>query len=605
MRRTSWCLALALLAIAPGVGSAANQCTVSDGVVGVPDGPAKYLGIGPVGLAAPQVRVTTIHKHAGSTVSASTQGLPNPQLNSPRSQPRFAPKPARPEPKNDQERLFNAVYDGDLAAVLRLLRSRAVDVNAPERSDLRSSLIDSAAGGAQPLIVRALIEHGAQVRGPVATIDVRPIAVAILNLKVTLQLHGTPGAFAWRPERSPQDFEATIRELLNAGADADGMLDPTHPDCALGVLLTMPRFDGDMRIARMLLDHGAQIGASAPGGSPLAMAIANGRDDFVDLALSAPHPDASALDAALAPAVGRYDATLVSRLLEAGANPDARDSYGRPLLCETVMQGETSRSLALLLLQHGARAAVDCVGGPPLNYAIQDHELALRLLEHGADPSRADLNGATALNLVPDTDHELIDVLLKHDAQLGQPFSDRRVMGIGDAVGTTVAPTLRAILHHQDYLATQLLRRDGLQGDTACTASLYAASVGTEGTLAELLHRGASPNSMTQKGITALMIAAHHGDVDAVRILLAQPQIKVDQATPTVFNSAAIIGYSEDPPPLRTGHRTALMYAAAAGHAEICNLLIQHGAKTREKDAEGKTALDYAKEPATRDALQH
>jgi len=55
MRRTSWCLALALLAIAPGVGSAANQCTVSDGVVGVPDGPAKYLGIGPVGLAAPQV----------------------------------------------------------------------------------------------------------------------------------------------------------------------------------------------------------------------------------------------------------------------------------------------------------------------------------------------------------------------------------------------------------------------------------------------------------------------------------------------------------------------------------------------------------------------
>jgi ankyrin repeat protein len=134
---------------------------------------------------------------------------------------------------------------------------------------------------------------------------------------------------------------------------------------------------------------------------------------------------------------------------------------------------------------------------------------------------------------------------------------------------------------------------------------LYAASVGTEGTLAELLHRGASPNSMTQRGITALMIAAHHGDVDAVRILLAQPQIKVDQATPTVFNSAAIIGYSEDPPPLRTGHRTALMYAAAAGHAEICNLLIQHGAKTREKDAEGKTALDYAKEPATRDALQH
>jgi hypothetical protein len=34
-----------------------------------------------------------------------------------------------------------------------------------------------------------------------------------------------------------------------------------------------------------------------------------------------------------------------------------------------------------------------------------------------------------------------------------------------------------------------------LQGDTACAAVLYAASVGAHGTLAELLHRGTDPNS--------------------------------------------------------------------------------------------------------------
>jgi uncharacterized protein len=605
IRRTSWCLALALLGMAPEVGSAADQCKVNDLVVEVPDGPAKYFGSGPIAFAAPLARVTTvIHKRAASTGSATSAQSLNPAGDAPTSQRQFAPKPARPEPKNDQERLFNAVYDGDLAQVQRLLRSRSVDVNAPARDDLRSSLIDLAAGDAQPLIARALIEQGARVRGPVVDIDVHPIAVAVLGLKVTLQLHGTPGAFAWRPERSPEDFEATIRELLDAGADPDGMLDPGHPAAALGVLLTMPRFAGDMRIARLLLDHGAQLGDSAPGGSPLAIAVANGRDDFVDLALAQPHPGASALNAGLAAAVARRDATIVSKLLAAGASPDARDSYGRPLLCATVMQAEPSRSLAILFLQHGARANIDCVGGPPLNYAMQDRELALSLLAHGADPARTDRSGATALNLVPDADHELIDALLEHGAQLGLPISDQRVIGIGDGVGAAAGPTLRAILHHQDYLATQLLRRDGLQGDAPCTASLYAATAGTAGTLAELLHRGANPNSMTRRGVTALMTAAYHGNVDAVRLLLAQPKIQVDQATPTVFNSGAIIGYSEDPPPLRTGHRTALMYAAAAGHAEICRLLIQRGAKTREQDAEGRTALDYAKEPETRIELQ-
>jgi len=604
-KQTSWCAALAFLAVAPVLGSAADQCKVDDQVVGVWDGAAKYIGGGPVAITAPQVKVTTVIVKPPVTTgpaaspgdsttaggAASMSGL----------QP--SPRPPRPVPKNDQERLFTAVYEGDLAEVQRLLRSPAVDVNAPSRSDRRSSLIDVAAGGAQPQIVRALIEHGAHVRGPVEAVDVHPIAVAIINLKTTIQFHGVPGAFAWRAERAPRDFEATIHVLLDAGADADGVLDPTHPDSALGVLLSTPRFDGDMRIARLLLDHGAQLGASTPGGSPLAVAVANGRDDFFDLALEVRHLDSSALDAGLAPAIARRDARIVSKLLTAGASPDARDPYGRPLLCTILAGGEQSRSLAILFLQHGARATVDCLGGPPLNLAMKDRELALLLLDHGADPSRTDHNGATALSLVADADHELIDALLKHGGQLGEPISDERTVGLGTGMGTA-GPMLRAILHRQDYLATGLLRRDGLQGDTPCAAVLYAATVGANGTLAELLHGGADPNSMTERGVTVLMTAAYHSNVEAVRMLLAQSQIRVDHATPTVFNPQPIFSYNEDPPPPRTGHRTALMYAAVAGHAEICKLLIQRGANTREADAEGRTALDYARRPEVRIELQ-
>ena len=138
---------------------------------------------------------------------------------------------------------------------------------------------------AQPQIVRMLIEHGAHVRGPAPAVDIHPIATAMLNLKTTIQFHGDPRAFPLSPERAPADFEATLRVLLDAGADAHEVLDPTHPESALGVLLTTPRFDGGLRFARLLLDHDAQLGPAAPGGAPLAIAIAQGRDDFVALAL--------------------------------------------------------------------------------------------------------------------------------------------------------------------------------------------------------------------------------------------------------------------------------------------------------------------------------
>jgi ankyrin repeat protein len=597
MGSRSWHAAFALLVLGPAGAFAADQCMVNDLIVNVWDGPAKYIS-GQVAFTAPQVnvKVTTIIGKAPVTARlVATPGVPTTAVGAaPTSGLTPAPKPPRPVPKNDQERLFTAVYEGDLEEVQRLLRLPTVDVNAPARSDLRRSMIDVASGGAQPQIAHALIAHGARVRGPVEAVDVHPIGAAIFSLKITMEMHGVPGAFAWGPERSAQDFETTIRVLLDAGADADGVLDPTHPDSALRVLLSTPRFDGDMRIARLLLDHGAQLGASTPGGSPLAAAVAKGRDDFLDLALEVRHLDSSALDAALAPAIARRDARIVSKLLAAGASPDARDPNGRPLLCATLMGGGQSRSLAMLFLRHGAHATVDCLGGPPLNLAMKDRELALLLLNHGADPTRTDHNGATALNLVADEDHVLIDALLKHGALLGLPISDQ----------TAVGPTLQAISHRQDYLATGLLKRDGLQSDTPCAAVLYAATFGANGTLAELLHRGADPNSMTQRGVTALMTAANHSEGDAVRILLARHEIQVNRATPTVSNPEPVFGYSEDPPPPQTGHRTALMYAAAAGHAQSCKLLIQHGANTRETDAEGFTALHYARSPEVRSVLQ-
>jgi hypothetical protein len=215
--------ALLVLSISGTAAYGADQCAVSELAIGVPDGPAKYLTGGPIALAQPQVKVTP-----------------------PSSGPKPVRRPPRPVPKNDQERLFAAVFAGELAAVERLLHSGAIDVNAPARSDLRRSLIDVAAMTAQPQIATALIQHGARVRDPVDAVDVRPIGMAILTLQTTVQMHGNPAAFAWSPERSTRDFEDTIRVLLGAG---------------------------DMRIARLLLDHGAQLD---PRGQPSPVLMRRG-----------------------------------------------------------------------------------------------------------------------------------------------------------------------------------------------------------------------------------------------------------------------------------------------------------------------------------------
>jgi ankyrin repeat protein len=228
--------------------------------------------------------------------------------------------------------------------------------------------------------------------------------------------------------------------------------------------------------------------------------------------------------------------------------------------------------------------------------------LALLMIEHGADPSRADQSGATALDLVQDADHTLVDALIAHGGRLGQPLSE--LTYYHEMRVPTPGPTVRAILQHKDYVASRLLLRDGLVGDSPCAAVVYAAATGAAGTLAELLRRGADPNSMTDGGITALMAAAYHGQDEALAILLSQRRIDLDRATPTKFNPGAFALYSEEPQPLRTGHRTALMYAAASGHAAGVALLLQHRANYRAADAEGLSAFDYAHSDETRNLLR-
>ena len=81
-------------------------------------------------------------------------------------------------------------------------------------------------------------------------------------------------------------------------------------------------------------------------------------------------------------------------------------------------------------------------------------------------------------------------------------------------------------------------------------------------------------NSMTDSGVTPLMIAASIGNLDMVRIL-ADAGAELDYRT----NESKI---------------SALMFAAAFGHYDVAQFLVNRRATLDSRDASGNTALEYA-----------
>ena len=89
-----------------------------------------------------------------------------------------------------------------------------------------------------------------------------------------------------------------------------------------------------------------------------------------------------------------------------------------------------------------------------------------------------------------------------------------------------------------------------------------------------LLKAGADVNSHDEYGSTALSWASYKGNKDLVKLLLAQPGIKVDETT--------------------VDGETALMVAAHNGHAEIVEILLKAGANVSITDEAGETAITHA-----------
>jgi ankyrin repeat protein len=122
------------------------------------------------------------------------------------------------------------------------------------------------------------------------------------------------------------------------------------------------------------------------------------------------------------------------------------------------------------------------------------------------------------------------------------------------------------------------------------TPLIAAAGVGNTAAAKLLLERGASPNAYApgvgQKTVTPLMGAAHNGDVELTRLLLAgKPDldVKSPDSDGTVKNGKVAFG-----------SLTALHFATAAASPDVVKLLLDAGAAIDARDVRGTTPLIWS-----------
>jgi ankyrin repeat protein len=282
---------------------------------------------------------------------------------------------AQQQPAGD--RFYQAIRTNDLVGLRRLVSD--LGVNAEDGSGLTPLTLAAAFGTREA--VNVLVEAGADVKSQnrsgltalhVAWQDesvIRLLLARGADVNAKTQLGATPLLVA----SSATGTEATVSLLLENGADPNSAEDRgvTPLIAAAGV--------GNAAVAKLLLEHGANANAYAPGAgqktaTPLMGAAHNGDAELTRLLLERkPDVDATSPDndgvvkngpvefgtlTALHLATAAASPTVVKLLLGAGASVNPRDARGLTPLMWAVGTDRPEPQIVRMLLDHGADASI-------------------------------------------------------------------------------------------------------------------------------------------------------------------------------------------------------------------------------------------------------
>jgi len=142
----------------------------------------------------------------------------------------------------------------------------------------------------------------------------------------------------------------------------------------------------------------------------------------------------------------------------------------------------------------------------------------------------------------------------------------------------------------------------------ACESLLGAANSGDMNAVQAAIAQGADVNVADRDGRTALMFASYNGHTDIAELLLDRGA-RIDDRdsfgrTALIYAASGpyrqtvqlLLSHKADPNVVDTQEGwTALMFAASEGQAGVVEVLLNHGADKTLKDADGETALDFAR----------
>ena len=330
-------------------------------------------------------------------------------------------------------------------------------------------------------------------------------------------------------------------------------------------------------------------------------------------------------------AILRGNLDEVRRLLEQGANPNARWSGGDRFPLQEILE---SRGLndpveaARLLLKHGADPnAKWCPfesrgpsydGGPscttataltPLMFATfwGSRDIVQMLLDAGADPSVRDWGEASALDYAYD------EVMFEMISRAQFPDLSTRDQKALEWVSRNEGSPYDNSLWRETPITRALTQREGVVFPAPPPPSPQSGLLfGTEresrvlSRLSTLLRIGADPNRRLSLGgadSTPLSLALRANQLRAARALLVNGA-DVNQRWCARFENRNYKSVTtRDAACSLSNGLTSLMWAASEGKTAAVTLLLEFKADRTLKDWAGRTALDYTTAPEVRKLL--
>ena len=483
--------------------------------------------------------------------------------------------------------LMHAAAAGSEAVLPRLAKARP-DAHAVDNEGRNALAIACASERAEPGLIRALLDIGIDPQQASAD-GRRPIdhALAAGRWRLVAELdpaHPLPESVAEDLAAGPHERGAQeqLRDALAARRFDRAQALLQLPDCDAPAVATvlLPQFalDADIDVFDWLLAHGADAEHRV------------GTNDCVLFAL---------LDR------GGMHALALTRLLERAASPAGRGGLARYLAgcarSESSTRGQ--QQLALLLLEHGADpfagASIDAGDDAPLALAIRLGwlRLAERLLALGVSPDGRDARGLTPLHLATSLGREAaVRLLIRFGAHPGL-----RTPNGETALGMAFAADRSDLATWLDWRGWRLPRRALQPGDLPA-----AAMLGDADAVLRLLELGLPIDTADSQGCSALLRAAGGGHLAVIDVLLQRgANVALAADTGATALSAAVsmrhpqiverlLDHAADVDQALAGGVTPLMLAAALGLPEMVARLLAHHADLERTDDYGIGALHCA-----------